>query len=157
VFITVYLVVATMVAVNSVQLLLVTHDFLSWTGVFLTAGPMAAFIVWIMVFRNVARTRANMPAIFVLGVLGLIMSIAGYFRGGVALAPIMASIGFGGYLVYIFWYSSFGRQPSPQLAVGAQLPDFELKDVEGTVIRSGELTDKPAVWISWRSRAFESR
>jgi len=53
-------------------------------------------------------------------------------------------------LLYIFWYSRFGRIESMQLGVGNKLPHFSLKDIEGNEVGSEDLAGSPAVLLFYR-------
>jgi peroxiredoxin len=54
------------------------------------------------------------------------------------------------FALYTYWYSTFGRYDSPALSVGNRLPEFELPDHEGKVLRSADLIGKPAVILFYR-------
>jgi peroxiredoxin len=149
-FVTVYLMLATAVSVLAVTRVVETQDFLTWGGVLLTTAPLLLVLAWVMSFRNIARTSARMPAIVVMGLIGVIFAIRGYYLGGDALAPQLASVGFVGYLSYAFWYSSFGPRHSALVEPGKALPEFTLTDVHGATVTSGSLTRMPRVWIFHR-------
>ena len=61
-FISVYLLTAVAISVLAVTQVVKTQDFLTWGGVLLTTAPLLVVLAWVMVFRNVARTSARMPA-----------------------------------------------------------------------------------------------
>lgn len=64
---------------------------------------------------------------------------------GLASAEIL------GWLAYIHWYSRFGREPSPALAVGATLPgDLRLVEHDRGPITLAELRDRPTVLLFYR-------
>lgn len=123
----------------------------AWGGAMLTAGPLMAVIAWLMMFKTVARTSAHFPLLNVLGAFGVGLAVwAWYARGADALAPVLASAGWLGFVVYAYWYSSFGRKPSPKIRVGAVLPSFTVKDVSGARVGSESWHDRPAVLIFYR-------
>jgi len=107
-------------------------------------------ISWLMLFRSIARTSSRFPMLIVLGTLGVIASVWGYLQGGSLVAPVLAVAGLISFLVYDYWYSSFGRGHSDRLTVGQMLPTFELKNTAGEALSSASLTDKPTVWIFYR-------
>jgi peroxiredoxin len=148
-YVSFYMMLAMAMTVFATLELIATQDYLTWGGVLLTTGPFLIVLMWIMIFRNVARTSSRFPALIVMGLIGVIFAIRGYVLGGSATAPAFAVMGFVGFLVYDYWYSSFHRDAS-QLAVGRTLPGFELTDTTGRTISSTSLTDKPTIWIFYR-------
>jgi peroxiredoxin len=70
--------------------------------------------------------------------------------GGSGTAPVLAVLGFLGFLVYDYWYSSFRHRHSGALEVGRPLPAFELTDTQGNTVASASLTDKPSAWVFYR-------
>jgi peroxiredoxin len=148
-YVSFYMMLAMAITVFAVLELVSTQDYLTWGGVLLTTAPFLIVLMWIMIFRNVARTSSRFPALIVMGLIGVIFAIRGYVLGGSAIAPAFAVTGFVGFLVYDYWYSSFHRAAG-QLGVGRILPGFELTDTAGRTISSTSLTDKPTVWIFYR-------
>jgi hypothetical protein len=53
------------------------------------------------------------------------------------LAPELAVTGLIGFLVYSYWYSSFGRKPSERIKVGDQIPEFTVLDIQDNFIALG--------------------
>ena len=149
-YVSLYMMLAMAITVFAVLELIATDDYLTWGGVLLTTAPFVVVISWVMIFRNIARTSARFPTLIVMGLVGLIFATRGYVLGASALAPVMAAIGFAGFLIYDYWYSSFPDRHSKSLDVGQALPGFELKDTAGQTITSTSLTDKPAIWIFYR-------
>jgi peroxiredoxin len=148
-FVTFYMILAAAIATSAIQSLIRTQDFLTWGGVLLTVLPFLAVLMWILVFKNIARTSARFPALVVMGLVGVIFAVRGYMLGGDPLAPTFAIVGFAGFLIYDYWYSSFDRAAS-LLRVGDILPEFELKDVAGASVTSSSMSDRPTVWIFYR-------
>ena len=149
-YVSLYMMLAMAITVIAVRSLLLTDDYLTWGGVILTTAPFVVVISWLMIFRNIARTSARFPTLIVMGLIGLIAATRGYVLGASAFAPIMAALGFVGFLIYDYWYSSFTDRHSKSLDVGQTLPEFELKDTAGQTVTSASLTDKPAIWIFYR-------
>lgn len=149
IFVSFYMTLAMAIAVFGVRSLLATDDYLTWGGVLLTVVPFLLVLTWIMTFRNVARTSARFPVLIVMGLVGVIFASRGYMLGGSVAAPVFAVMGFVGFLVYDYWYSSFVRAAS-FLQVGQILPEFELTDTAGNTVASTSLRDKPTVWIFYR-------
>jgi peroxiredoxin len=149
-FVSLYMMMSVMVTVYAAQWLLASQDYLSWGGVLLVYVPFLIVLSWLMIFRSMARTSSRFPILIVLGAVGVVASVFGYSQGGYVLAPILALAGLAGFLIYDYWYSSFGRGHSGQLDVGQTLPAFNLRNTAGETISSASLIDKPTVWIFYR-------
>ena len=149
-FVSAYMVAAMVVIVFAVKSLLGGGDVTTWGGVLLVYAPFMLVISWMMLFRSIARTSSRFPVLIVLGALGVIAAVWGYAQGGSVVAPVLAVVGLISFLVYDYWYSSFGRGHSDQLTVGQMLPGFELKNTAGEAVSSASLTDKPTVWMFYR-------
>jgi len=150
VYVSVYMMAAMAITVYASRLLWSSHDYMTWGGVMLVTAPFVLVISWLMIFRNIARTSAHFPVLIMLGTVGIGLASWGYIRGGSPAAPVLALAGWAGFLIYVYWYSSFNRRASSQLSIGETLPEFELQDTAGRSIASASLTDKPVVWIFYR-------
>lgn len=127
-------------------------DPVAWGGVLLTAGPLMMMISRLMMFKNVARTSAHFPLLNLLGAVGAGLAVTAWYRQGAsAVVPALALVGWVGFLLYAYWFSTYGgRQPSARLRVGSALPGFSVRNASGTVVTSAQLTDKPAILIFFR-------
>ena len=124
---------------------------IAWGGVMLTSAPLMMVIGWIMISKNVARTSPHFPLLNFLGAVGVGLAIwGGYVEGASIFAPALAIVGWVGFLLYVYWYSSYERQPSARLRVGSALPNFTLKSSSGAAVTSAQLADKPTIWIFFR-------
>lgn len=125
---------------------------LAWVGVMLTTGPILSVIMALMMFKNVARTSAHFPLINILGAVGVGLAVWAWQRQGASIiAPALAVAGWVDFLLYAYWFSTFGnRQPSMKLVAGARLPEFTVLDVHGKTVTSAQLTDKPAILVFYR-------
>ena len=152
VFISGYMMMAMAIAGYSGWMLYKGADPIGWGGAMLTSAPLMMVIGWLMMFRNVARTSARFPVLNLLGAAGVGLSGWAWFaREEGALAFGLAFLGWVGFLIYAYWYSSFdGRQPSARLKVGSALPGFTVRNASGTVVTSSQLTDRPAILIFFR-------
>lgn len=121
---------------------------LAWIGVLLTTGPFFLVLAWVMLVKNVARTSARFPFLILLGAIGC--GLAFLADDADHLASKLAAAGWMGFLVYSFWYSSYGRSPSEKLKAGTRLPDFTLQNSEGSRVSSAMLTSKPSILIFFR-------
>ena len=149
-FVSAYMVAAMVVIVFAVKSLLGGGDVITWGGVLLVYAPFMLVISWMMLFRSIARTSSRFPVLIVLGTLGVVAAVVGYLQGGSVVAPVLAVVGLISFLVYDYWYSSFGRGRCDRLTVGQMLPGFELKNTAGEAVSSASLTDKPTIWMFYR-------
>lgn len=127
-------------------------DLPAWGGVMMTTMPVLMVIGWILVTRNIARTSAHFPSLNILGFAGCVAA-AGAWYGWRApiLAPGLAFFGWVAFLIYAYWYSTYGgRKPSPKLQLGAMLPAFTVTDTDGKPVTSAKLTGKPAILVFYR-------
>ena len=150
VFVSLYMMAAMAITAFAVRSLLTTNDYITWGGVILASAPFLLVLSWLMILRSTARTSARLPSIIVLGAVGVVAASWGYAQGGSPVAPVLALASLVAYLAYAYWYSSFGRGASSQLAIGNTLPGFELQDTAGDTVTSSSLTDKPTIWIFYR-------
>jgi peroxiredoxin len=128
------------------------ENTLAWSGVMLTVAPILIVISYVMMFRNVARTSAHFPLINLLGAIGVAQAMWPWYAHETSiLAPVLASVSWLGFLLYAYWFSTFGnRLPSMKLVVGARLPHFTVRDVNDKAVSSAQLTDRPAILIFYR-------
>ncbi|MDX1580082.1 MAG: peroxiredoxin family protein [Alphaproteobacteria bacterium] len=122
----------------------------AWLGAMMTTVPFLAFLGRVMVRQDLARTSANLPALLGLGLIGVGVAIYGYSEGEPLMALILASLGFGGFLIYDFWFSRLGRSSSSALAKGQELPAFELENQQGQTVNSHDFKGRPALFIFFR-------
>lgn len=152
IFISNYMMLAMAIAGYAGWMLYQGADPFAWGGVLLTAGPLMMVIGWLMMFKNVARTSAHFPLLNLLGAVGVgFAAIAWYRQGTSAIAPALALVSWLGFLLYAYWFSTYGgRQPSARLKVGSALSGFSVRNASGSVVTSAQLTDKPAILVFFR-------
>ena len=149
-YVSFYMTLAMAITVFAARELIATQDYLTWGGVLLTTVPFLLVISWVMIFKNIARTSARFPTLIVMALIGVIFATRGYVLNANEIAPVLAGLGFLGFLAYNYWYSSFSDRHSKALEVGQALPEFELTDTSGHTVTSTSLSDKPTVWIFYR-------
>lgn len=156
-FISNYMMLAMAIAGYAGWMLYQGDDLIAWGGVMLTSAPLMMVIGWLMMFRSVARTSAHFPFLNLLGATGTVLAVWAWHGQGVSvfvpasvLAPALAIVGWGGFLLYAYWYSSYGRKPSAKFKVGSTLPSFTVRNASGVAVTSAQLTDKPAILIFYR-------
>ena len=171
-FITPAIAVTSLLLLVSMLMIAVSSDErLAWFGAAMASAPLPILIAQLM-FKPAARTSEFLPLHITIMLLGLILAgrtmysdfvtswelyrefvsaIVAAFQvspGSVpALVAIASSVIF---LLYLFWYSRYGRYPDARIDVGSKLPDFELTDLEGNAVRSTEFVGAPAVFLFYR-------
>ena len=149
-YVSFYMMLAMAISVFATRELIATQDYLAWGGVLLTTVPFLLVISWVMIFKNIARTSERFPTLIVMALIGVIFATRSYVLNANEIAPVLAGLGFLGFLAYDYWYSSFSNRHSKALEVGQTLLEFELTDTAGNTVTSTSLSDKPTVWIFYR-------
>lgn len=150
-FIMIYMMLIMGVSVYATWMLPQAEQPLAWTGVLLTTAPLLMVISWLFGFKNIARTSAHFPFLNALGAVGVALAVWSWkTQGAEHFAPLLAVLGWAGFQLYSFWYSTFGRTPSARLRVGSQLPNFTVRSADGSLVSSAQLTGRPAVLIFFR-------
>lgn len=131
---------------------LITSGYdLGYVGTLFATLPFLGFITYLMAI-GMGRTSANLPVVLGLGIVGLGLSVYNVIdepgNGAVPLA--LTSLALLGFLAYDFWYSHFGRLPSPALKFGETLPEFSLEDTDGGTVSSGSFMGNPALILFFR-------
>jgi len=144
---------------------------LAWLGTALTALPLP-LIVGQLKWRTVARTSEYLPLHVLLVIAGLVLAarvmyenfvnswvayrdvvgaIVVAFNPGAGTAPgfiaLFAAVLF---LLYLFWYSRFGRYADARLDVGSKLPEFEVHDLDGNAVKSTDMLGVPCIFLFYR-------
>jgi peroxiredoxin len=123
----------------------------AWIGAAIAALPLP-FLLLRMQLSPVERTSENLPSLLMLAGTGFVIAVWQHLVEQqsdwvpTAVAGLAALI----FLLYVFWYSRFGRLASRHLSVGGVLPDFELRDSAGELFNSDSLAGAPAVVMFYR-------
>jgi peroxiredoxin len=151
-FISLYLTYASIVAVIALYTLYDQGYNHLWFGLLLTSVPISALIAYWMVRQKTARTGSRLPIIYGLGIVGLALVLFPVTGGPqeLDLPHYLAIVGFGFFLVYIYWYSRLGRTLSRDLEIGNRLPVFEALDVYGETVSSKSFEGKPTLYLFFR-------
>ena len=130
---------------------LVTGDNpLAWSGVLLTSAPLALGIGLLMLKPVVARTRANLPEAHVLILLGSGLILFKGWQLGDWTPALYGGLSYAGFLLYVYWYSQYGRTPSQSLHTGKPLPDVTLVNESGQPEALHTLIHRPSVLLFYR-------
>jgi peroxiredoxin len=123
----------------------------AWLGAAIASLPLPIIAIYLM-FGGVERTSENLPLMLLIGASGLMVAgweqfiegTSGWAPTSVALASALLL------LLYVFWYSRFGRFDSVHLMVGGKLPRFSGKTCDGNAFDSESLLGAPAVLMFYR-------
>ncbi len=138
------------------QMLVTTHAAVTlfrigfspaWLAPLLCAGGFLVIISSVVV-RGSPRTHRNLPGLLALTLAGVVLGLVGESAG--ALPATYLALSASSNLLYVFWYSRFGRRESAAIAVGRILPDVPLLDSEGHEISSAEFRGTPSVLLFYR-------
>jgi peroxiredoxin len=127
------------------------YDRVAWIGAAISALPLPFLILRLMI-RPIERTSENLPLLLLLSSVGLMIAAWEQFLEGVGgWAPLsVALVNAAIMLLYVFWYSRFGRIESMQLGVGNKLPEIRLQDSEGNDVGSEDFSGSPVVLLFYR-------
>ncbi|HAS45440.1 MAG TPA: hypothetical protein DCS93_33460 [Microscillaceae bacterium] len=132
----------------------VINEFsLPWLGAALGALTIGIFFAVILAFRPIARTKPNAPELTLLITITAVFAlVTAFVNKPLQITPMVLALVNGvGWLVYIFWYSSFGdRSNNEFLQVGQQLPIFELENEKGEKISSKTYEGSTTLWMFYR-------
>lgn len=136
-FISLYIVALLFALGHAALVLLGQPGNLAWWAVLVSVGAPLSFFVQVYL-HPAARTSPVMWSLLVLSAAGVLALVAVHSH---EWPPWIytAGLGLGGSLAYQFWYSRFGRLPSPSLARGRPLPSLEFETPDGKPIRTGAL------------------
>jgi peroxiredoxin len=118
-----------------------------WLGTALACAAPTLFFATVFTLP-IARTSPNLHAVLGAGVVGTLLSLV---RAGALEGPtiVAATVGIGGTLLYVYWYSRFAPAAAGALREGTMLPAFPLVE-RGCAVASADLVDRPALWIFYR-------
>lgn len=116
--------------------------------------PFPLFLANLFLYRT-ARTSANLKFLFVIPSAMLLISVIATMVSSASLVSVQLPIAsmliaLIGNLLYVFWYSRFGREDNLLLKVGHRLPEFSLKDVQGNVVTSTEMSEQASLIMFYR-------
>lgn len=120
----------------------------------IAALPFPLFLGNLFLYRT-ARTSENLNFLYIIPLLSLFIAALGIAISAMetsqyllSTVAIMAALG--GNLLYVFWYSRFGREKNTLLDVGKALPEFSLKDASGNVVTSQEIGAQASLIMFYR-------
>jgi|TARA_B110000196_G_C21116480_1_gene650811 peroxiredoxin len=127
-----------------------------WLVVFsVIAASVFPFFLGNLFLYRTARTSKNLNFLFVVPIIMITLSVAGIAIESVSIGQLLypvitMSTALVGNLLYVFWYSRFGRANNTLLEVGKTLPEFSLKDAFGNVVTSKEMGSQASLIMFYR-------
>ncbi len=149
-YVSLYLTLGWLISLFSLWQLTQGSAWLAWLGTLLASAPLTVGISLLMLKPVIARTSADLPEVQVLTLAGLLLSAWGGWQSNAILPVILSLVSYIGLLLYIYWYSRYGRTPSDSLQIGRPLPGFSLIDTQGKTLHSHELSGHPSVMLFFR-------
>ena len=139
---------ALLLIVALVQVISGGHDRVAWLGATISAVPLPLLMLRLRL-KPVERTSENLPLLLFIAAVGVMTAAWEQFIEGIDAwdALTVAAVNAAMMLLYVFWYSRFGRIESGKLAVGAKLPDFRLRDAGGREVSAADFAGAPLVLI----------
>ena len=128
-----------------------TRETTAWLGAAIATLGLPIIIAQ-LTLRPRPRTSENLVLLLFVTAVGVMIASWEQFIvessdwGPTSVALAAAAI----FLLYVFWYSRFGRFDSSSLMVGSKLPAFSLQDAEGNAFESSSLAGSPAVILFYR-------
>ena len=137
--------------IASLVMIVVSDDRTAWLGAAISTLPLPIILAQ-LTLRPAPRTSENLPLLLFIAAIGVMVAgweqfIEGTSGWGPTSVALVAAILF---LMYVFWYSRFGRFDSVHLMVGSKLPSLSLKDMDGNAFDSASLDGHPAVVLFYR-------
>lgn len=157
--------------VSLAMMVVIPGEWLAWLGAAMASAPLPLLFLQLKL-RPAARTSEFLPLHVLLMLVGLVLAarrlyvdfvqswelyreigsaIQSAFHLSSGSAPGIVAIAVSIiFLLYLFWYSRFGRHPDARLDVGSELPAFELRDLDGSTVRSIDFKGSPTVFLFYR-------
>ena len=151
-FVVIYPMLVILIAAGSIWGLAFSGAAMAWAGALLTVLPFIGLYIRATKSGSLARTSHRLPVLSAITLLGGAIAVYGYVMAGPEtwLPLVAAVVGVGGFFLFDFWYSSFGRTISEALSVGSTLPDFAARDLDGNIVRASGMRGRPALYMFYR-------
>jgi len=148
-FISIYLGFAAMVAGYATWQGL--HAHWAWLGLIASTLPIVYLSMGNVVLNHSATTRKWLPLPTLLAILGTSWNLAWWICDSTDTLPLaIQALSVTGYVLYLFWYSKFGRKPSSVIANGRPLSPFDAIDSDGQRVSSKDLIGAPTLLVFYR-------
>jgi len=142
---------AVLFGVSVFAALLGGNEATAWLGAAIASVPLPIIAAYLM-FGGVGRTSENFPFMLLISAAGVLVALWEQFIEFTSgWSPTAVALGSAALLLlYVFWYSRFGRFDSVHLLVGAKLPAFTLRDSNDELFDSASLAGAPSVIMFYR-------
>ncbi|TQV71981.1 redoxin domain-containing protein [Aliikangiella marina] len=151
-FISSYILVAHLILIMSIHQLL-TAGF-NWYafGLFISSAPVVLLFDGLMLTKSKARTDKSLSFFTLMIFIGFGFILFGNWvnDGFKAINLILESTVPIGWLLYLYWYSSFGNRRNSILKVGNKLPNLSLVDLSQNNFETNQLTGAPSILLFYR-------
>lgn len=118
----------------------------AWGALILGALPVAWITVVHTLHPSRVRTPRRYPSFGLLAVAGFLLSFLGWPD---VLPVVLSGALVAGLLLYLYWYSEYGKVDRPFLRVGQPLPRFDAWE-KGHSVSSASLRGSPALLLFYR-------
>lgn len=157
--------------VSLIMIAVSSGERLAWLGAAMASAPLPLLITQLML-RPAARTSEFLPLHLLVMLAGLVLAgrtmygdfvtswelyrefvsaVVAAFHVSPGSAPALVAMAASAiFLLYLFWYSSYGRYADARIDVGGKLPDFEVYDLDGNAVHSSSFLGAPAVFLFYR-------
>ena len=151
IFIMIFINAAALIAMHTVYLFFINGFQSLLLGRLIVAATIAFLFIKAMALHNTPRTSKNMWLRTLIISMGLLLSLYGNYTSIQdilsSLPSVLLTIG---WLVYVFWYSRFGKRDTTQLRVNTQLPEFEIEDIDKNKVLASSFLGKPSIFMFYR-------
>jgi len=122
-------------------------------GLLMSTLPLLLFLLYILIFKKLARTSFHLPWVSVPSFLGYSLVLFVFIKHSNVIyinAMVYSMASFFITFLYIYWYSNNARKTSGDIEVSQQLPVFMLKDIENKPVSSESFNGKKTLIFFYR-------
>lgn len=127
-----------------------SHGFtIAALGLALTSLPIIIFFPRLFI-APIARTSQYLIPYSALAIIGILILIFAFVTGQANPSSAIGFPIFIGWLLYLFWYSSFKDRENDLLKIGMQLPQVNFEDENGQAFNTSHLLGKKNILLFYR-------
>ena len=129
--------------------------FLVWAGIglILSALPLIIFLLYLVLFKKLARTSEHLLLVSVPSLIGYVMVFIVFYKNNSYSNLIAMMLAMSAFLItflYVYWYSNNVRQKTALLTCGKRLPEFAVQNTHGNQVNSSILQGNKALIFFYR-------